>query len=404
VLDIQGAVGTPEWASALLCRLGGLELLAAAGRVVEGRRGGPLTTAAVDYDRGPPGAVGPRPAAVPGRPGASLRRRGDDRRAARFFGRPEHKQLFALVAQLGALADAVTRLRENQDRAAQAAAARSAAEQLHRLAPAQRTPADGSRAREPVSALARARETAARLVAEDNSRLGGPTPPSVYHGRGLWGQALTAGGKSRRPSRRLGRGGLLRLRLVGQNQLYQVMDSARRGSASMGSIGTVITSIISGLLSGTLATAVWGTYVQRANDRESRLARLSQSLETLRSAEITEHSANMVAYNAPGSRAFQHGVDTSSVTTREQAQRAAEQAVNVSPGDPELRDCVAHFRQAVASTVFAQTASEALAGNKMASYYLTQSGDQINRLHDAISPWNELRGHYEVSDQSCPRM
>jgi hypothetical protein len=60
--------------------------------------------------------------------------------AARFVGRGEHQQLFALLAQLGALADAVTRLRENQQRAAQAAAARSAAEQLYRLAPVQRTP------------------------------------------------------------------------------------------------------------------------------------------------------------------------------------------------------------------------------------------------------------------------
>ena len=104
--------------------------------------------------------------------------------AARFVGRGEHKQLFTLLAQLGALADAVTRLRENQHRAAQAAAARSAAEQLRRLAPVQRISADGGRAREPVSALAQARDTAARLVAED-SRRGGPTPPppGVHRGR-----------------------------------------------------------------------------------------------------------------------------------------------------------------------------------------------------------------------------
>jgi diacylglycerol kinase family enzyme len=102
--------------------------------------------------------------------------------AARFVGRAEHQQLFALLAQLGALADAVTRLRENQHRAAQAAAARSAAEQLHRLAPVQRTPGDGGRAQEPVSALAR--ETAARLVAEDSRRSGPtPPPPGVHRGR-----------------------------------------------------------------------------------------------------------------------------------------------------------------------------------------------------------------------------
>ncbi len=58
--------------------------------------------------------------------------------SARFVGRGENTQLLALLAQLAALSDAVTRLRETQDRAAQAAAARGAAEQL-RLSAAQRT-------------------------------------------------------------------------------------------------------------------------------------------------------------------------------------------------------------------------------------------------------------------------
>ncbi len=56
----------------------------------------------------------------------------------RFVGRGENTQLLALLAQLAALSDAVTRLRETQDKAAQAAAARGAAEQL-RLSAAQRT-------------------------------------------------------------------------------------------------------------------------------------------------------------------------------------------------------------------------------------------------------------------------
>jgi len=56
---------------------------------------------------------------------------------ARFVGRNENKQLLALLAQLAALTDAVTRLREDQHRAAQAAAARRAVEQL-RLTSAQR--------------------------------------------------------------------------------------------------------------------------------------------------------------------------------------------------------------------------------------------------------------------------
>src|SRR5450756_864262 len=51
----------------------------------------------------------------------------------------QNTQLLARLAQLAALTDAVTRLRENQDRASQAAAARRAAEQL-RLTAAQRAP------------------------------------------------------------------------------------------------------------------------------------------------------------------------------------------------------------------------------------------------------------------------
>ena len=140
------AAGDAAWAAS--------DFLAAAGRVVEGRRGGPLTAAAVDYDRAARELWGRVPA--PSAAGQGLRAAAVAMTAARFFGRPEHQQLFALLAQLGALADVVTRLRENQERAAQAAAARSAAEQLHRLAPALRTPTEDGRGREPVSALAQA--------------------------------------------------------------------------------------------------------------------------------------------------------------------------------------------------------------------------------------------------------
>src|SRR5664280_2741839 len=148
-----------------------------AGRVVEGRRGGPLTTAATDYDRAARELWGRVP--PPSQAGQGLRAAAVAMTAARFFGRPEHRQLFALVAQLGALADAVTRLRENQDRAAQAAAARSAAEQLHRLAPAQGTPPANDRAREPVSALAQARAAAEALSER------GPRPTAAARGARL---------------------------------------------------------------------------------------------------------------------------------------------------------------------------------------------------------------------------
>jgi hypothetical protein len=102
--------------------------------------------------------------------------------AARFFGRPEHRQLLALLAQLGALADAVTRLRENQDRAAQAAAARKAAGQLHHLAPVQHAPTDGGRDMAAALGLA---HSAADVLTDEIRRRGGPStpPPNSYRGR-----------------------------------------------------------------------------------------------------------------------------------------------------------------------------------------------------------------------------
>ncbi len=111
------------------------DFLASAARVVEGRRGGPLTAAAGQYDRAARELWGRLPA--PSQAGQGLRAASVLLASARFVGRGENTQLLALLAQLAALSDAVTRLRENQDRAAQAAAARSAAEQL-RLTSAQR--------------------------------------------------------------------------------------------------------------------------------------------------------------------------------------------------------------------------------------------------------------------------
>ena len=148
--QIQAAAGTDPntagdaaWAAS--------DFLSSAARVVEGRRGGPLTAAAGEYDRAARelwGRTPPRSNAGQGLRAASVLLA-----AARFVGRNETKQLFALLAQLAALTDAVTRLRENQHRAAQAAAARRAAEQL-RLTSAQRAgaqsgPAAASRLRQP---------------------------------------------------------------------------------------------------------------------------------------------------------------------------------------------------------------------------------------------------------------
>ncbi len=121
------AAGDAAWAAS--------DFLAAAARVVEGRRGGPLTVAAGHYDRAARELWGRIPA--PSQAGQGLRAASALLASARFVGRGENTQLLALLAQLAALSDAVTRLRENQDRAAQAGAARSAAEQL-RLTSAQR--------------------------------------------------------------------------------------------------------------------------------------------------------------------------------------------------------------------------------------------------------------------------
>ena len=107
------------------------DFLAGAGRVVEGRRGGPLTDAADQYDAAARELFGRAPA--PTAAGAGLRAAGRLLLAARVVKPSETAQLLALLAQLTVLVEAVTRLRETQHRAAQAAAARSAAEQLRQV-------------------------------------------------------------------------------------------------------------------------------------------------------------------------------------------------------------------------------------------------------------------------------
>ncbi len=115
------AAADAAWAAA--------DFLAAAARVVEGRRGGPLTVASDEYERAARELWGRVP--QPSKAGQGLRTASVLLATARFVGHHENKQLLALLAQLAALTDAVTRLRENQHRAAQAAAARRAVEQLH---------------------------------------------------------------------------------------------------------------------------------------------------------------------------------------------------------------------------------------------------------------------------------
>ena len=104
------------------------DFLAAASRVVEGRRGGPLTEAAQTYDQAARELHGKVPA--PTAAGTGLRVAGRLLMSAQVAQPSETKQLLALMAQLATLTDAVTWLREAQERAGQARAAREAAQGL----------------------------------------------------------------------------------------------------------------------------------------------------------------------------------------------------------------------------------------------------------------------------------
>jgi len=106
------------------------DFLTGAARLVAGNgRAGPLEQAARDLDRAARQPWGRIPA--PSRAGQGLRTASGLLLAARFVQHSETQQLLALLAQLASLADAITRMREAQGRAEQAAAARRAGEQLH---------------------------------------------------------------------------------------------------------------------------------------------------------------------------------------------------------------------------------------------------------------------------------
>jgi len=106
----------------------GSDFLAAAARVIGGRRSGMLHQAAEDYDRAARQSWGrlPEPSAA----GSGVRAASALLAAARMVRAPETAQMLALLAQLAVLADAVGRMRVEQERAVQAAAARQAAEQI----------------------------------------------------------------------------------------------------------------------------------------------------------------------------------------------------------------------------------------------------------------------------------
>lgn len=106
------------------------EVLAAAGRLIEGSAGGPLTEAARDYDRAARERYGRLPDATATR---SLLRAAAFQlaHAGRRPGRSEAAHIALLITQVTRLALAVSRLREAQGRPAQAGAARHAALKMH---------------------------------------------------------------------------------------------------------------------------------------------------------------------------------------------------------------------------------------------------------------------------------
>lgn len=117
------AAGDAAWAAA--------DLLAAVAQITEGRRGGPFTDAARTFEHaGRQLRRATEPATAPSR---HLRTASAGLLRVRRALPSEQRQLVDLAHRLSSLADAVARLRETQQRAAQAAAARHTAEQLQAL-------------------------------------------------------------------------------------------------------------------------------------------------------------------------------------------------------------------------------------------------------------------------------
>jgi len=146
------------------------DFLAATARVIGGRRGSALHTAAEDYDRAARQAWGRLPEPSPA--GAGIRAASGLLAAARLVRRAETAQMLALLAQLAALAEAVGRMRTEQDRAVQAAAVRQAAGAI-RTEHGRRLAGVGGR-----PGAVRQRPTASEA-----DRYRGPLPPQQRPGR-----------------------------------------------------------------------------------------------------------------------------------------------------------------------------------------------------------------------------
>lgn len=130
--DVRRLASTDPGAASDAASAAGESLFAVA-YVVEGRRGGPLTDAATAFERASQELYGRAPRRTV--TGDGLRSMARLLTATRHAHRGDAAQFLHLVQQLMALADAVAHLRDVQGRAAQAAAARQAADRLRTIAP-----------------------------------------------------------------------------------------------------------------------------------------------------------------------------------------------------------------------------------------------------------------------------
>lgn len=134
--DVRLLASTDPGAACDAASAAGDNLFAVA-HAVEGRRGGPLTDAATAFERASQELYGRTPRRTG--TGDGLRSLARLLTASRHAHRGDAVQFLHLVQQLIALSDAVAHLRDVQGRAAQAAAARHAADRLRTVAPP-RTP------------------------------------------------------------------------------------------------------------------------------------------------------------------------------------------------------------------------------------------------------------------------
>ena len=145
---MTGAAATAAYADAQAAASAASEVLSAVSWLLERKRGGPLRTAADSYDRA---ARDLRRRTVPVTPHSrKVRTAARGLLSTVLVTATETRQLLALLSQLSALTDSLARLRETQGRAAQAYAARQAAEQLN---------AEGTRRTAGATAAAPTRQT-----------------------------------------------------------------------------------------------------------------------------------------------------------------------------------------------------------------------------------------------------